>query len=48
MILMGFLPPLAHSVEDDSVNSQPDQHEEVMGEATEKAVPLFWDIKWNF
>ncbi|KAM4581347.1 brevican core protein [Odontesthes bonariensis] len=36
-----------HSVEDDSVTSQPDRHEEVMGEATEKAVPLFWDIKWN-
>ncbi|CAG6014407.1 unnamed protein product [Menidia menidia] len=37
-----------HPVEDDSVTSQPDQHQEVRGAATEKAVPLFWDIKWNF
>ncbi|XP_040900336.1 brevican core protein isoform X2 [Toxotes jaculatrix] len=42
-----------HSVEVDSVTSPPHQHEEVMevmevmGAATEKATPLFWDIKWN-
>ncbi|XP_023144138.2 brevican core protein isoform X1 [Amphiprion ocellaris] len=39
-----------HSVEEDSVTSHPDQHEDVMelqGAATEKATPLFWDIKWN-
>ncbi|XP_078107872.1 brevican core protein [Sander vitreus] len=36
-----------HSLEEDSVTSLPLQHEEVMGTATEKAAPLFWDIKWN-
>ncbi len=40
-------------MEEDSVTSLPYQHEavmevmEVMGTATEKAAPLFWDIKWN-
>uniref|UniRef100_UPI0037E78BE4 brevican core protein n=1 Tax=Semicossyphus pulcher TaxID=241346 RepID=UPI0037E78BE4 len=49
-----------HSVEEDSVTSLPHQQEaaveaaevmevtEVMGTTTEKAAPLFWDIKWNF
>ncbi|XP_037641309.1 brevican core protein [Sebastes umbrosus] len=46
----------SHSMEDDPVTSLPYQHEEVMeameamevrGTATEKAAPLFWDIKWN-
>ncbi|XP_049902622.1 brevican core protein [Epinephelus moara] len=40
-------------MEEDPVTSLPSQHEvvmeamEVMGSATEKAAPLFWDIKWN-
>lgn len=37
-----------HTAEEDSVTSEPHQHEEVMGAATEKAAPLFWDIKWSF
>lgn len=53
------LPPAAHLMEEDSVTSLPHQHEavvevmeameamEVAGTATEKAAPLFWDIKWN-
>ncbi|XP_044213902.1 brevican core protein isoform X1 [Thunnus albacares] len=37
-----------HSVEEDSITSPPSQHEEVMEvTTTEKAAPLFWDIKWN-
>ncbi|XP_047453972.1 brevican core protein isoform X2 [Mugil cephalus] len=38
-----------HSIEEDSVTSHPDQHEEFMEvvRATEKAAPLFWDINWN-
>ncbi|XP_022617739.1 brevican core protein-like [Seriola dumerili] len=45
-----------HSLEEDPVTLLPHQHEEVvevmevmevMGTATEKATPLFWDIKWN-
>lgn len=43
-------------MEEDSVTSLPYQQEaaveamevmEVAGTATEKAAPLFWDIKWN-
>ncbi|XP_071325799.1 brevican core protein isoform X2 [Trachinotus anak] len=45
-----------HSMEEAPVTLLPHQHEEVvevmevmevMGTATEKATPLFWDIKWN-
>ncbi|XP_014844502.1 PREDICTED: brevican core protein-like isoform X1 [Poecilia mexicana] len=36
------------TVEGDSSPSQPDQHEDVMVAAAEKAAPLYWDIKWNF
>ncbi|XP_074540337.1 brevican core protein [Halichoeres trimaculatus] len=46
-----------HSVEEDSVTPLPPQQEaaveaaeveEATGATTEKAAPLFWDIKWNF
>ncbi|XP_060905376.1 brevican core protein [Labrus mixtus] len=45
-----------HSVEENSVTPPPHQQEafeeaaevmEVMGSTTEKAAPLFWDIKWD-
>ncbi|KAM4735775.1 brevican core protein isoform 2-T2 [Anableps anableps] len=35
-------------LEEDSPASQPDQNEEVMSAAAEKAAPLYLDIKWNF
>ncbi|KAK2845077.1 hypothetical protein Q5P01_011736 [Channa striata] len=38
-----------HSVEDDAVLvlHQHEETTEIMGGATEKVAPLFWDIKWN-
>ncbi|KAF7664036.1 hypothetical protein LDENG_00189980 [Lucifuga dentata] len=51
--LITCIPTLTDSMEEESVTSLPSQHEdlmevmEVMGTATEKATPLFWDINWN-
>ncbi|MEQ2279170.1 hypothetical protein AMECASPLE_006664, partial [Ameca splendens] len=36
------------TLEEDSLTSLPDQDENVMGAAAEKAAPLYRDIKWSF
>ncbi|XP_038148330.1 brevican core protein isoform X1 [Cyprinodon tularosa] len=41
------IPTLAHTLREDSLTSQPDQNEELMKAATEKAAQPSWRLKWN-